>query len=321
MAGPRSWWNDGVRPMIELKGVTKMYGDLKAVDNLSLQIAEGEIFGFIGPNGAGKTTTIKMLATLLVPTSGSIRIAGINPEEEPRAVRSTIGYMPDSFGVYPDLAVWEYLDFFGAAYQIPPNKRNGLIDDVLELTDLTAKKYDLVEALSRGMKQRLCLAKTLLHDPAILLLDEPASGLDPRARIEIRELLKELKKMKKTILISSHILSELSDFCTSIGIIEKGRLIVSGLISEIESGINLSRPYRLTSIDPLPLIETFLRSKGITQLDQTDGFLQFACSQNVEEAAALLSSLVTAGFRITSFQPVSRNLEDLFMRITKGEVS
>ncbi len=307
--------------MIELREVTKMYGDLKAVDNLSLNIGEGEIFGFIGPNGAGKTTTIKMLATLLVPTSGSIRIAGINPEEEPRVVRSKIGYMPDSFGVYPDLAVWEYLDFFGAAYRIPPQKRGGLIDDVLELTDLTAKKYDVVEALSRGMKQRLCLAKTLLHDPAILLLDEPASGLDPRARVEIRELLKELKKMKKTILISSHILSELSDFCTSIGIIEKGRLVVSGLISEIESGITLSKPYRLTAIDPLSQIEAFLRANGITQVEQTDGYLQFGATQNAEDAAALLSSLVSAGFRITSFQPVSQNLEDLFMRITKGEVS
>jgi len=307
--------------MIELRQVTKLYGNLKAVDNLTLNIAEGEIFGFIGPNGAGKTTTIKMLATLLVPTSGSIRIAGMNPEEEPREVRSKIGYMPDSFGVYPDLAVWEYLDFFGAAYRIPPQKRSALIDDVLELTDLTAKKYDVVEALSRGMKQRLCLAKTLLHDPAILLLDEPASGLDPRARVEIRELLKELKKMKKTILISSHILSELSDFCTSIGIIEKGRLIVSGLISDIESGITLLKPYRLTSIDPLPQIETFLRAQGITQLEQSDGYLQFGCSQNLEDAATLLSSLVSAGFRITSFQPVSQNLEDLFMRITKGEVS
>jgi len=246
--------------MIELENVTKYYGDLKAVDSLSLQIQAGEIFGFIGPNGAGKTTTIKMLATLLVPTSGFIRIAGINPEEQPRAIRKMIGYMPDHFGVYPDLSVWEYLDFFGGAYKIPSYKRALYIDDVLELTDLTIKKYELVESLSRGMKQRLCLAKTLLHDPAILLLDEPASGLDPRARIEIRELLKELKKMNKTILISSHILSELSDFCTSIGIIEKGKLVVSGSIAEIEAKINYTRFYRLTTLDPVEQVEAFLKS-------------------------------------------------------------
>lgn len=307
--------------MIELENVTKKYGSLTAVDSLNLRIAEGEIFGFIGPNGAGKTTTIKMLATLLVPTSGKLRVGGIDPEEEPRAVRRIIGYMPDLFGVYPDLVVWEYLDFFGSAYHIPAAKRAVLIDDVLELTDLTVKKYDLVEALSRGMKQRLCLAKTLLHDPAILLLDEPASGLDPRARIEIREILKELKKMKKTILISSHILPELSDFCTSIGIIEKGKLIVSGSLTEIEKRLNASRFYRLTAIDPLEEIESFLRSIGVEQIETADGCLEFACNHNKEGIAALLSALIAKNFRITSFQPVETNLEDLFMKITRGEVA
>lgn len=307
--------------MIELKNVSKLYGDLIAVDSLNLKISEGEIFGFIGPNGAGKTTTIKMLATLLTPTSGSIRIAGMNPEEEPRAVRKIIGYMPDYFGVYPDLAVWEYLDFFGAAYHIPVNRRPTAIDDVLELTDLTAKKFDLVEALSRGMKQRLCLAKTLLHDPMLLLLDEPASGLDPRARIEIRELLKELKKMKKTILISSHILPELSDFCTSIGIIEKGHLVISGTISEIEDKFHSSTIYRISALEPLEQVHAFLKDKGIVQMEILDGFLEFAYDHSEENVAELLSSLVANRFRITSFAPISTNLEDLFMRITKGEVS
>jgi ABC-2 type transport system ATP-binding protein len=307
--------------MIELENVTKLYGELKAVDSLNLKIAEGEIFGFIGPNGAGKTTTIKMLATLLTPTAGSIRIAGMNPEEEPRAVRKIIGYMPDYFGVYPDLAVWEYLDFFGAAYHIPADRRPTAIDDVLELTDLTAKKFDLVEALSRGMKQRLCLAKTLLHDPMLLLLDEPASGLDPRARIEIRELLKELKKMRKTILISSHILPELSDFCTSIGIIEKGRLVISGSIAEIETKFHSSRMYRISALDALESIQAFLKEKGITQAEVQDGFLEFAYDHSEEQLAELLSNLVSNQFRITSFAPVSANLEDLFMKITKGEVA
>ena len=307
--------------MIELENVSKFYGPLKAIDSLNLRIQEADIFGFIGPNGAGKTTTIRMLATLLSPTSGKIRIAGIDPEQEPREVRKIIGYMPDFFGVYPDLVVWEYLDFFGAAYEIPVSRRSGLIDDVLELTDLTQKKYKLVEALSRGMKQRLCLAKTLLHDPAILLLDEPASGLDPRARIEIRELLKELKKMKKTILISSHILAELSDFCSSIGIIEKGRLIIAGSLAEIESKINSAKVYRLTALQPLHPIESFLRARGIDQMQQLDGSLEFACSKSHEEIAELLSALVAEKFQITSFGPITANLEDLFMKITTGEVS
>jgi ABC-2 type transport system ATP-binding protein len=308
--------------MIQLENVTKFYGRLKAVDSLSLYINEGEIFGFIGPNGAGKTTTLRMLATLLRPTSGKIRIAGLDPEEAPLEVRKIIGYMPDQFGVYPDLAVWEYLDFFGAAYQISADKRARLIDDVLELTDLSGKKFDLVEALSRGMKQRLCLAKTLLHDPALLLLDEPASGLDPRARVEIRELLKELKKMKKTILISSHILAELSDFCTSIGIIERGQLVVSGSISEIEARINYSRLYRLTALDPLPAIQSFLATQtGLDQIQIQDGFLQFACNKTDDEIASILETLIKQNFRITSFQPVAANLEDLFMKITRGEVA
>jgi ABC-2 type transport system ATP-binding protein len=307
--------------MIELENVTKSYGTLKAVDSLTLHIPEGEIFGFIGPNGAGKTTTIRMLATLLTPTSGQIRIAGVNPEEDPRAVRRLIGYMPDFFGVYPDLLVWEYLDFFAAAYHITAGKRAALINDVLELTDLTQKKSDLVEALSRGMKQRLCLAKTLLHDPALLLLDEPASGLDPRARIEIRELLKELKKMKKTILISSHILPELADFCTSIGIIECGKLVAAGSLAAIEAQIHSSRTYRLTSLDALEPIVGFLKAAGIEHAEAVDGAVQFASNHTEEQIAEMLSGLVGQNFRITSFHPVSANLEDLFMKITRGDVS
>ena len=307
--------------MIQLENVTKTYGTLKAVDSVTLRIPEGEIFGFIGPNGAGKTTTIRMLATLLVPSSGSIEIAGLNPEEEPREVRKLIGYMPDFFGVYPDLAVWEYLDFFGASYHIPQSKRSSMIDDVLELTDLTAKKFSLIETLSRGMKQRLCLAKTLLHDPAILLLDEPASGLDPRARIEIREIIKELRKMNKTVLISSHILAELSDFCTSIGIIEKGKLITSGTLSEIEKRLSSSRIFRLTALEPLERVEAFLKSEGYEGEIDSDGFFEFACNAGAEDVAQLLTKLTSNNFRITSFYPVRENLEDLFMKITKGEVS
>src|SRR4028119_977228 len=219
--------------MIQIKDVTKTYRDLTAVRDLNLTIEKGDVFGFIGPNGAGKTTTIKVLATLLEPSSGQAFVDGIDVIRNPLEVRRVIGYMPDFFGVYDDVKVWEYLDFFAAAYKIPVAKRKGIIDDVLELTDLTGKREAYVESLSRGMKQRLCLAKTLVHDPKVLLLDEPASGLDPRARIEIKELLKELKAMGKTILVSSHILPELADFCTSVGVIERGELIVAGPIAEV----------------------------------------------------------------------------------------
>src|SRR5919206_511038 len=220
-------------PLVEIENLRKEYKNLVAVRGLSLTLDAGDIFGFIGPNGAGKTTTIKMLATLLAPTSGTARVDGIDVREDPEAVRGRIGYMPDAFGVYDDFKVWEYLDFFAAAYRIPRCDRAALIDDVLELTTLTVKKDAYVEELSRGMKQRLCLAKTLIHDPKVLLLDEPASGLDPRARIEIKELLKELKAMGKTIIVSSHILPELADFCTSVGIIERGELIVAGPIDAV----------------------------------------------------------------------------------------
>src|SRR2546423_2112401 len=222
-----------MHPMIQIRNLRKEYKDLVAVKNLSLDLNAGDIFGFIGPNGAGKTTTIKMLATLLTPTSGVAYVDGIDVVRNPEAVRSVVGYMPDFFGVYDDIKVWEYLDFFPGAYRIPRPKRPQTIDDVLTLTDLNVKKDAYVESLSRGMKQRLCLAKTLVHDPKVLLLDEPASGLDPRARIEIKELLKELKAMGKTIIVSSHILPELADFCNKIGIIEKGEMIISGDVNDI----------------------------------------------------------------------------------------
>src|SRR5438067_337568 len=220
-------------PMIQIRNLRKEYKDLVALRNLNLELESGDIFGFIGPNGAGKTTTIKMLATLLTPTSGVAYVDGVNVVQNPEAVRSVVGYMPDFFGVYDDIKVWEYLDFFAAAYRIPRHKRPQIIDDVLTLTDLNVKKDAYVESLSRGMKQRLCLAKTLVHDPKVLLLDEPASGLDPRARIEIKELLKELKAMGKTIIVSTHILPELADFCNKIGIIEKGEMIISGDVEAI----------------------------------------------------------------------------------------
>ena len=222
--------------MIEVRNFTKRYGNFVAVDDLSFSIGKGEIFGFIGPNGAGKSTTIRFLATLLRPTSGSGFIAGHSVVDDPMAVRRVIGFMPDDFGVYDGMKVWEFLDFFAVAYQIPRVHRKQIIGQVLELLDLTHKRDDYVNGLSKGMKQRLCLAKTLVHDPPVLILDEPASGLDPRARLEMKALLTELKGMGKTILISSHILSELADFCTMIGIIERGKLLAAGSIADPVAG-------------------------------------------------------------------------------------
>ena len=227
--------------MIELINFTKHYGDLVAVDCLNLKIASGEMFGFIGPNGAGKSTSIRFLATLLKATGGEGIVNGHRVTREPLEVRRSVGYMPDTFGVYDGMKVWEFLDFFAVAYQIPRARRKQVIGDVLELLDLTGKRDSFVNGLSRGMKQRLCLAKTLVHDPPVLILDEPASGLDPRARLEVKALLKELRQMGKTILISSHILTELADCCTSIGIIERGKLLMHGPIDQVYRQIRRNR--------------------------------------------------------------------------------
>ncbi|HXV42640.1 MAG TPA: ABC transporter ATP-binding protein, partial [Anaerolineae bacterium] len=212
-------------PVIETRQLTKRYGRFTALDNLDLRVEPGTLFGFIGPNGAGKTTTLRMLAGLLEPTSGQISLHGQDISRDVTAARWLVGYMPDFFGVYEDMKVWEYLDFFARCYRLDPAQRNRVVNELLELVDLASRRDAWVESLSRGMRQRLCLAHALVHDPQILLLDEPASGLDPRARIEIRELLKELSNLGKTIIISSHILSELAEMCNQVGIIEHGRLL------------------------------------------------------------------------------------------------
>ena len=219
--------------MIETEALTRLYGDLVAVHALDLTVGEGEVYGFVGPNGAGKTTTLRMLTTLLQPTSGVARIAGHDVWKERDIVRGCIGYLPDTFGVYPDMTCTEYLHFFAAAYQLPEEGRPALVQGLLELTDLADKHDHLVDALSRGMQQRLGLARTLVHDPKVLILDEPASGLDPRARVEIREVLRELQRMGKTILLSSHILSELESLCSQIGIIDQGKLVAQGPLDRL----------------------------------------------------------------------------------------
>src|SRR5512134_2552069 len=246
--------------MIETRDLTKKYGELFAVQSLNLKLDNGDVFGFIGPNGAGKTTTIRFLATLLKPTSGQAHVNGYSVTKQVDDVKRSIGYMPDMFGVYDGMKVWEFLDFFATAYGLPRSKRRALIDDVLDLVDLTVKRDTLVNGLSRGMQQRLCLAKTLVHDPPVLILDEPASGLDPRARVEVKALFKELKRMGKTILISSHILSELADCCSSIGIIERGQLLMHGPIEDVYRRIRGNRTVEVRFINNMDVGLSVIRS-------------------------------------------------------------
>ncbi|MEO8288982.1 MAG: ABC transporter ATP-binding protein [Chloroflexota bacterium] len=228
-------------PIVETYDLTKRYNDFVALHELNMTIERGSIHGFIGPNGAGKTTTMRILSTLLEPTDGEAWVAGYPVTEAPMEVRKRIGYMPDFFGVYDNMKVWEYLDFFAAAYKVPVEKRQAMIGDLLALVDLSAKRNAFVEELSRGMKQRLCLARTLVHEPDLLILDEPASGLDPHARIELRELLKELRSLGKTILVSSHILTELAEMCTHVAIIERGKLLISGAVTDILQAMQPAR--------------------------------------------------------------------------------
>lgn len=314
--------------IIEIQGLTKKYGDLTALDDLTLNIEEGEVFGFIGPNGAGKTTTMRILTTLLKPTSGKAWVAGESVIDNPRAVRRNIGYMPDFFGVYDDMKVWEYLDFFAACYDIPQSTRLGMVDDLLALVDLGHKKDTFVDSLSRGMKQRLCLARTLAHDPQVLILDEPASGLDPRARIEIRELLRELKSMGKTIFFSSHILSEVADICTSIAILEAGGLVAYGDMAEMKRQLRAHRLIQVRALGDLtPLQEFLLRHEAVESIitseeaDIPADSLRFDFTGDDESLSSLLASLIGNKFQVVGFQEETGDLEDVFLQVTKGLVN
>jgi ABC-2 type transport system ATP-binding protein len=314
--------------IIEIQGLTKKYNGLTAVNDLNLTINEGEVFGFIGPNGAGKTTTMRILTSLLQPTAGKAWVAGHSVTDDPRAVRRAIGYMPDFFGVYDDMKVWEYLDFFAACYDIPVRSRAGMIDDLLTLVDLGHKKEEFVESLSRGMKQRLCLARTLAHDPQVLILDEPASGLDPRARIEIRELLRELKNMGKTIFFSSHILSEVADVCTSIGIIEAGSLVAYGDMAEMKKQLRAHRLIQVQVASDITALQEFLlRADSVTSItdgreaDMPANAVRFDFSGDDETLSRLLAEMIAAGIAVYSFSEETGDLEDVFMQVTKGIIN
>jgi len=307
---------------IETQGLTRRFGKITAVDDLNLNVPAGSLFGLIGPNGAGKTTTLRMLAGLLQPTSGEIKINGRITNHDWRDLLQQIGYMPDFFGVYEDMLVWEYLDFFARCYDLTPARRRQVTDELLELVDLAEKRDAYVQTLSRGMRQRLCLAHALVHDPQVLLLDEPASGLDPRARVEMRELLRELGAMGKTIVVSSHILMELAELCDSVGIIEKGRLVTSGPLEEITRQVKQERTLRIKVISDSSQAEAVLRDQpGVGHVYETNGYLEIEFSGDDEAMATLLTNLVTHGVRITSFSEISSDLEEVFLRLTKGEIA
>ncbi|HZN37040.1 MAG TPA: ABC transporter ATP-binding protein [Pirellulaceae bacterium] len=308
--------------MIELIDFGKDYGDFRAVEALNLKIDAGEMFGFIGPNGAGKSTTIRFLATLLKASRGEGIVNGHSVTQNPMAVRQSVGYMPDNFGVYDGMKVWEFLDFFAVAYKIGKGKRKQVINDVLELLDLAHKRDDYVNGLSRGMKQRLCMAKTLVHDPPVLILDEPTSGLDPRARIEVKALFKELKRMGKTILISSHILSELADCCTSIGIIERGQLLMHGPIDEVYRRIRGNRTVEVRFVNGMDVGLSVIRSSPYVRnvaVDVSSCVLELEA--NDEQVNELLQQLIFNKCGVRSFSEKDPSLEDVFMMVTKGLVT
>lgn len=308
--------------MIETRQLTKRYGNLVAVNSIDLKLDEGDVFGFIGPNGSGKTTTMRMIATLLNPDHGEAYVCGKSIYTNQEEIRRLVGFMPDFFGVYDDMTVIEYLEFFCAAYRIPGSKRRAICEEKLELVDMAFKRDAMVNELSRGQTQRIGLARTLLHDPQVLLLDEPASGLDPRARIEIRNLLRRLGEMKKTVIVSSHILPELADVCTRVGMIEKGNLIVDGNVAEVmkkaRQRIMLHVRVRENVDSAAGVLE---QSDTVEDVNVTsDQLLEVTLKPDIEDYSELPTQLVEQGYRVTLFREEEVNLETAFMELTKGLV-
>jgi ABC-2 type transport system ATP-binding protein len=311
--------------IVVTRGLVKRYPGTLAVAGMDLNVGAGEIFGLVGPNGAGKTTTLRILATLLTATSGHAEVAGIDVRRNPDDARRVLGFMPDVFGVYDDMKVWEYLDFFARCYGIPASKRRRMIGDLLDLVDLGDKRDAYVQGLSRGMQQRLCLAHTLVHDPEVLLLDEPASGLDPRARVELRELLRELRSLGKTIVISSHILPELEELCTAVAIVDHGQVLAHGRVSDIERRLRFGAVLRvriLTGQDHDEARAHFAADARVASaaiLD--DGQIELGFRGDDEAAAQLLAGAIAAGIRVTSFARAASDLEELFLQVTSSSGS
>jgi ABC-2 type transport system ATP-binding protein len=307
-------------PAVQTTGLTRTYGTMTALSNLDLTVNQGDLFGFIGSNGAGKTTTLRILATFLAPSSGQAAVLGHDVVRDADAVRHVIGYMPDFFGVYKDMEVTEYLDFFGACYKIPTAQREKTVGDVLELVGLSEKKGALIGALSRGMQQRLGLARVLIHDPKLLLLDEPASGLDPRARIEMMAILQELQRMGKTIIISSHILSELETLCNRVAIIERGKLIytgpVQGVRDQMSTGVVV---WVRVSSDSAHASELLRARPEVTSVEDVDGKLKVTLAGHDTDHSIVADALVRGGARLVELREDELGLEEVFLRVTKGE--
>jgi ABC-2 type transport system ATP-binding protein len=308
--------------MIRVEGVTHYFGAFQVLNNVWFHVPKGEIFGFIGPNGAGKTTTLRMMATLLDPDYGRVLIDGIDVVEKPQEVRRMLGFMPDSFGVYDRVTVEEYLEFFAAAHGIASHARPRTVNAVMELTDLGPLKERLVAKMSKGMKQRLAIARTLLHDPKVMILDEPANGLDPRARIEMRDLIEELRRLGKTIVLSSHILTELSDMCTSVAILEKGRLLAAGSVNQISQSLTPERGVRLRFLAPPPNVEELFKSvPGVVEIErQPDGDFRVVYQGGDEFLAELVRHAIGIGLRVVRVEPDVNDLERIFLEVTKGEL-
>ncbi|MFJ7970570.1 ATP-binding cassette domain-containing protein [Psychrobacillus sp. NPDC096389] len=307
--------------MIEIKGLTKKYGSFYALNDLNLTLEEGTVFGFVGANGAGKSTTFSILATLLQPTSGDAFVNGKSVKTDAHEVRKQIGYMPDFFGVYDQLKANEYLDFYGASYGISEKEREVLIPQLLELVNLSHKRYDYVDLLSRGMKQRLCLARSLIHDPKVLILDEPASGLDPRARVEMRDILRQLKGMGKTILISSHILPELAEMCDEIGVIDGGRLIAHGSVGDIQAQLAGEKQITVKVKGLLENAVHFFEEDPFVskvEVETEKNAITFTYRGTEEDQINLLKKALDHSLKIVSFSETETDLEDVFMEITKG---
>lgn len=308
--------------MIEVRNLRKEYEETLALENLSLEIPQGEVFGLIGPNGAGKTTLIRILATLMEPTYGQVRIGGVDALEKPLEVHPLIGYMSDFFALYENMLAWEYLDHFARCYGVDPRDRDKLIQEVLHLVSLDVRKDAEIKSLSRGMRQRLCFAKTLLHQPKVLLLDEPASGMDPAGRLEFRELLKQLHQMGRTIIISSHILTEMADFCTSVGIMEQGKLLASGRVDEIleklQPGLRLEIEMLAGQGAARELLE---KHEGVHDVTAVDGYVRCRWLAGKECLPVLHRNMVQAGVEVVSFSVKRDNLEDIYMKISRHRTS
>ena len=307
--------------MITVDGLTKVYGKRTALDHVSFEVPRGEVFGFVGPNGAGKTTTLRILSALLEPTAGRAFIDGADVTRQPDTVHSRLGYMPDFFGVYDQLTVTEYLDFYAACYRQPKQRRQKIVDDLLELVGLPERRNQPVDTLSRGLKQRLCLARALVHDPAVLLLDEPASGLDPRARIEMREILRELQRMGKTIMISSHILPELTEMCTMIGIIDHGRIRATGPVHAVIQELTGGRRLRISVLGRKEEAVAILKPlPSVRQVEMVNGSIEARYDGDDATAAGILQALTGGGIPVFAFSPLDGGLEDAFLKATSEEV-